>query len=110
MIAGLVAFEWSRKRFYYYAGFDPEWSRYSVGTVLLSRCIEDGIDRGIEEFDFMRGRAAYKMKWKINERPFYRVVIARGWINYWAYRYKAGTARMKKKWKQFGSLGKNKRK
>lgn len=81
-IASLLTFEYARKLFYYHSGFDPEWAKYSVGTVLLAKCVEDGIERGIREFDFMRGHAAYKSKWKVDERIFYRVAIGRNLVSY----------------------------
>ncbi|HSG05232.1 MAG TPA: GNAT family N-acetyltransferase, partial [Nitrospiria bacterium] len=100
MIAGLIAFEWSRKLFYYYSGFDPKWARYSVGMVLLSRCIEDGITRGIKEFDFMRGRASYKMKWNIEERPYHHITMARGRTILLKYLIENFSERVKKKWRK----------
>jgi len=82
MIAGLFAFEYREKLFYYHSGFDPAWARYSAGMVLLAKCIQDGIERSVREFDFMRGRAEYKSKWKVEERPFYRVAVTRDSIRY----------------------------
>lgn len=82
MIAGLFAFEYDRRLFYYHSGFDPEWAKYSAGMVLLAKCIEDGIGRGVREFDFMRGRADYKSKWMIEERPFHRVAMTRNAVRY----------------------------
>ncbi len=95
-IAGLMAFEYDRKLFYYHSGFDPAWSKYSVGMVLLAKCIEDGIGRGIREFDFMRGRGAYKMKWKVDERSFYRVVITRSMAGYLKFLGQSLTSRLQK--------------
>ncbi len=82
MIAGLFAFEYDQKLFYYHSGFDPDWAKYSVGMVLLAKCIEDGIGRGLREFDFMRGRAEYKSKWNVEERPFYRAAMMRDSVRY----------------------------
>lgn len=84
MIAGLLSFEHDNTLFYYHSGFDPDWAKYSVGMVIMAKCIEQGIARGIRRFDFMRGRAAYKMKWNVKEIPFYRVTIARTAAAYFA--------------------------
>jgi len=97
IIAGLLCFEYDGTLFYYHSGFDPDWSKFSVGMVLLARCIEDGIGRGIRRFDFMRGRAAYKMKWKVKEIPFYRVAIARTAAAYVGYLGHGLADRLKKK-------------
>ncbi|MBI3812201.1 MAG: GNAT family N-acetyltransferase [Nitrospirae bacterium] len=98
MIAGLFAFEQDQKLFYYHSGFDPDWAKHSVGMVLLAKCIEDGIGRGLREFDFMRGRAEYKSKWKVEERPFYKVAIARDAVSYVKYIGHGVTTRLQKKW------------
>ncbi|MBI3610828.1 MAG: GNAT family N-acetyltransferase [Nitrospirae bacterium] len=103
MIAGLFTFEYDRRLFYYHAGFDPDWAKYSVGMVLLAKCIEDGIGRGVCEFDFMRGRAAYKWKWNVRERPFYRVGIARDSVRYLKLLGSGLAARVGKLLKKTGS-------
>jgi len=82
MIAGLFAFEYDRRLFYYHSGFDPDWAKFSTGMVLLAKCIEDAIGRGLREFDFMRGRAEYKSKWKVEEQPFYRAAVMRDSVRY----------------------------
>jgi CelD/BcsL family acetyltransferase involved in cellulose biosynthesis len=96
MIAGLLSFEYGGTLFYYHSGFDPDWAKYSVGMVLMAKCIEDGIGRGLHQFDFMRGRAAYKMKWKVEERSFYRVVIARSMAGYLKFLGHGLTSRLQK--------------
>lgn len=96
MIAGLLSFEYGGTLFYYHSGFDPGWAKYSVGMVLMAKCIEDGIGRGIRQFDFMRGRAAYKMKWKVEERSFYRVVMARSMTGYLKFLGHGLTSRLRK--------------
>jgi CelD/BcsL family acetyltransferase involved in cellulose biosynthesis len=37
--------------------------RVNAGDVLLSHCMEEGIRRGCEVFDFLRGDEAYKYRW-----------------------------------------------
>ncbi len=44
----------------YNSGFDPASAGISPGLVLLARCIEDSIGRGLSEYDFLRGRERYK--------------------------------------------------
>ena len=56
-------FMYEQKMYYYLAGFLPQYSSYSVGTLtimlILKRCIESGLN----EYDFMRGDEAYKTMW-----------------------------------------------
>jgi CelD/BcsL family acetyltransferase involved in cellulose biosynthesis len=96
MIAGLLSFEYGDTLFYYHSGFDPGWAKYSVGMVLMAKCIENGIGRGIRHFDFMRGRAAYKLKWKVREVPYYRVTMARSAAAYFGYLGHGLAERLKK--------------
>ena len=63
VIASLYAFQFGKTLFYYQAGFDPEWSDKSPGFVLMGQCIEDAIDRGLTEFDYLRGLESYKSRW-----------------------------------------------
>lgn len=76
-IAAVYVFQYNGRLLYYHSGFDPEWSKYSVGMVLLAKCMQDGIQQGMKEFDFMRGRSDYKWQWSVEERPFYRVMISK---------------------------------
>jgi CelD/BcsL family acetyltransferase involved in cellulose biosynthesis len=50
--------------YYYQAGFDPEHSSISPGTLLVASTIRRAIEEGKEHFDFMRGDEPYKRRWK----------------------------------------------
>src|SRR5690606_34442189 len=52
-----------RRAYVYLTGFDPRFARLSLGTVLLGHAIEQAIRDGATEFDFLRGREAYKYRW-----------------------------------------------
>jgi CelD/BcsL family acetyltransferase involved in cellulose biosynthesis len=58
----------------YISGFDPEWARYSLGTLLIAFAIERAIDEGCREFDFLRGREQYKYGWGAVNRATVRLV------------------------------------
>lgn len=52
------------KTFYYYnSGYDLDFSRLSVGLVLLGLSIKATISRGNNLYDFLRGDEAYKFDW-----------------------------------------------
>ncbi len=76
-IAALYGFEWNRTFYYYLGGFDPTWSKMSVGTVLTGLVIRDCLERGVVLFDFLRGPEAYKAKWGAVPRDNRRVIVAR---------------------------------
>jgi CelD/BcsL family acetyltransferase involved in cellulose biosynthesis len=67
-IAAIYCFKYESKTFYFQSGFDPRWSKYSVGMVLMGRCIEMAIRDGCKEFDFLRGNEDYKFQWTSDVR------------------------------------------
>lgn len=54
---------------YYGGGFDPDLSKYSVGTVLMGKAIQHAIERGASVFDFLRGDEPYKLSWGAHPVP-----------------------------------------
>jgi hypothetical protein len=62
-VAVLYSFVFAGKVFYYNAGFDPRWSHYSLGRVLMAYHLESAFDRGLVEYDFLRGNHSYKYAW-----------------------------------------------
>jgi CelD/BcsL family acetyltransferase involved in cellulose biosynthesis len=73
--AALYCFSYHDKGYYYLGGFEPSFSRYSLGTVLTAHAIEDAIARGAREFDFLRGDEPYKYTWKPIERQNLRLLL-----------------------------------
>jgi CelD/BcsL family acetyltransferase involved in cellulose biosynthesis len=62
--------------FLYNSGFDPEAAAgMSPGLVLIARCIEDAIRRGLGEYDFLRGKERYKYDLGGRDRVVYRAVL-----------------------------------
>jgi CelD/BcsL family acetyltransferase involved in cellulose biosynthesis len=63
--------------YFYQTAFDPDpaWEEYHPGYTLLARCIEDSVDRGAREFDFLRGREEYKDRWTSNVRETWRLTV-----------------------------------
>ncbi|MBW1695557.1 MAG: GNAT family N-acetyltransferase [Deltaproteobacteria bacterium] len=57
--------------------YDPAYSRYFAGELLLTRLLEDVFDSGTyREFDFTRGEEPYKFKWTSDMRQNLRLVAA----------------------------------
>lgn len=62
--AALVGFVHNGVLHYFQGGFDPAYTRDSVGTVMLGLCMRSCIDtKDVQEFDFMGGESAYKEHW-----------------------------------------------
>jgi CelD/BcsL family acetyltransferase involved in cellulose biosynthesis len=67
--AALLAFVDFGVAHYFQGGFDPEYGKHHLGTVMLSYCIQDCIgSKQISKFDFMGGGSAYKQSWTKSSR------------------------------------------
>jgi CelD/BcsL family acetyltransferase involved in cellulose biosynthesis len=75
VVASIYTFSYAQKLFYYQAGFNPTWSKHSPGFVLMGRCIEDAIARGLLEFDYLRGDEPYKKRWTKTRRETWSLTI-----------------------------------
>lgn len=73
--AVLYCFRYGDRGYYYLGGFDPELSRYSLGTVLTAEAIRDAILGGAREFDFLRGDEPYKYAWRPHHRRNLRLLL-----------------------------------
>jgi CelD/BcsL family acetyltransferase involved in cellulose biosynthesis len=76
--AALYGFERGGRLSYYQMGTDPDWRKRSVGTVILCAALEDAFERGLGEFDFLRGNEQYKMLFSGLTRPVATLRLAAG--------------------------------
>lgn len=70
-IAITMGFETDHRYMYYLSGFDPEHSKTSPGSVLLSKIIEDCCGQGMTEVDLLRGTEPYKYRFNAVDRVLY---------------------------------------
>jgi CelD/BcsL family acetyltransferase involved in cellulose biosynthesis len=63
----------ARRHYDYFAGYDPDYSPHSPGTLLLLRVLEDCFESGLREFDFLRGEEPYKLEWTGERRQNHRI-------------------------------------
>jgi CelD/BcsL family acetyltransferase involved in cellulose biosynthesis len=62
-----------KKRAYFYlSGFDPALTALSLGSLVIDYAVRAAIDEGAAEFDFLRGREAYKYRWGAQDFLTYR--------------------------------------
>jgi hypothetical protein len=62
-IAVELNLEYSGKMYCHLKGFDPNYSKFRVGSLLTLKVLEECIAKGIAEYDFMQGTEAYKFEW-----------------------------------------------
>lgn len=64
VIGANLCFSFKSKYYFYNAGIDPEYSKYSLGTVMVYHQLLNAIREGCSFFDFLRGDEDYKLRWK----------------------------------------------
>jgi CelD/BcsL family acetyltransferase involved in cellulose biosynthesis len=76
IVASLYGFTYgtaSQKQAYaYLSGFDPSFESLSPGMLVIDYAVREAVREGAAEFDFLRGREAYKYHWRPKERLTYR--------------------------------------
>jgi CelD/BcsL family acetyltransferase involved in cellulose biosynthesis len=68
---------YQKKMYCHLKGFDPTYFKYSVGHLLTSKILEECIEGGFSEYDFMQGEEAYKFDWTTK----YRQSSNLKWVN-----------------------------
>ena len=80
-ISAEYSFDYDSKTYGYLTGFNPDYGRYSTGTLSKMCAIEQSIQKGFREYDFARGSESYKAHWT---KTFRQNVVTRmayrGWL------------------------------
>lgn len=66
--AAVYGFYYHGVFYYYQAGFDPQFSQYSVGHLAVGLTVQRALAEGAHEYDLLRGEEEYKYAWANNER------------------------------------------
>ncbi len=74
-LAALLNFKYRDIVYVYNSGYDPEFSRWSPGWVLISYSIQYAIEGGIKNYDFLRGNESYKYRFGAKDFEVYRYTI-----------------------------------
>lgn len=95
--ASLYGFRYNQALYFYQSGFDPTYSKHSVGSMTLGLAIKKAIEEGAEEFDMLHGDEQYKIHWAREARELGRIELypprARGLL----YRRTMGFSRAARK-------------
>jgi CelD/BcsL family acetyltransferase involved in cellulose biosynthesis len=78
VVAATFSYDFRDRFGLYNSSFRPDLARLAPGMVLVGSLIEEAIEAGKTEFDFLRGGEAYKMRFGPVARPVYQVMIASG--------------------------------
>jgi CelD/BcsL family acetyltransferase involved in cellulose biosynthesis len=74
-VAALYGLRYGDTFYFYQSGFDPSWSRQSVGLVMMGLAIQSAIEDGALEYDFLHGQEEYKFHWTQQTRPIGRLEL-----------------------------------
>jgi CelD/BcsL family acetyltransferase involved in cellulose biosynthesis len=76
----LYTFEYSKRCYHYLSGFDPNYSDYSAGNLIIRFLLERLIKNGFIEYDMMRGDEPYKLMWTNTTRRNFEIRFQKkGW-------------------------------
>lgn len=76
-VSAELDFDFAGRVYMFKGAFDPAFGEFSPGQLTHYRVFEDGIARGVEEFDFMRGDHPYKRRWANADRSLVSVTLTR---------------------------------
>jgi len=71
IVSVLYGFVQRGRGYLYLTGFDPDYKKISPGVLLIISALESLLAEGISRCEFLRGREAFKYRWKVKERLTY---------------------------------------
>jgi CelD/BcsL family acetyltransferase involved in cellulose biosynthesis len=74
-LASLYCFVYRKRAYIYNSGYDPAYSRWSPGIVVISLYIEELIKRGIKVVDFLRGSESYKYSFGTENHQLFMITV-----------------------------------
>jgi CelD/BcsL family acetyltransferase involved in cellulose biosynthesis len=74
-IAAWYGFRFGDVEYYYQAGRDSGWDRYSIGAGMLEHSIREALADGMREYRLLRGGEAYKARYATSEARLLTVAI-----------------------------------
>jgi CelD/BcsL family acetyltransferase involved in cellulose biosynthesis len=75
-VAATLCFDYRNCIYLYNSGYNPEYRWLSAGLISKALCIKDGISRGKERFDFLKGDETYKYQLGGQELPLYQCTVS----------------------------------
>jgi CelD/BcsL family acetyltransferase involved in cellulose biosynthesis len=74
-VAALYGLRYGPTFYFYQSGFDPAYSKQSVGLVMMGLAIKSAIEEGSAEYDLLHGDEEYKFHWAREERELARLEV-----------------------------------
>jgi CelD/BcsL family acetyltransferase involved in cellulose biosynthesis len=73
--AAIYGLQYGPVFYFYQSGFDPAYSKQSVGLVVMGLAIKQAIAEGACEYDFLHGEEEYKFHWAHERRNLGRIEL-----------------------------------
>lgn len=73
--ASLYGFRYRNTFYFYQSGFDPSYSKQSIGLVIMGLAIKLAIEEGALEYDLLHGDEEYKFRWAWAARELSRILL-----------------------------------
>lgn len=70
-----IIFHNSNTAYYYIGAYNIALQKYSPGSVILWKIIQDCINNGITYFDFLKGAEPYKYRWNAKDQKIFSIQI-----------------------------------
>jgi CelD/BcsL family acetyltransferase involved in cellulose biosynthesis len=77
-VAAWYGFRFQGAEYYYQAGRDPAWDRYSIGFVLLAHTMRETFNDGLDEYRLLRGGEQYKDRFANGDQGLETMIVCRG--------------------------------
>jgi CelD/BcsL family acetyltransferase involved in cellulose biosynthesis len=74
-VAALYGLRYGATFYFYQSGFDPAWSKQSVGLVMMGVAIKAALEEGASEYDLLHGNEEYKFHWTADTHELGRLEI-----------------------------------
>jgi CelD/BcsL family acetyltransferase involved in cellulose biosynthesis len=74
-VAALYGLHYGSTFYFYQSGFDPAYSKQSVGLVIMGLAIKSAAEEGVREYDFLHGSEDYKFHWTTQVRELGRIEL-----------------------------------
>ncbi len=84
LLSSVIGFNYNKKFYYSNQTYNPDYSKYSPGSIHLLQLIRKAIGCGTMEFDFLKGDEAYKLLWTDSVRDNLQIIlITNGFFRSW---------------------------
>jgi CelD/BcsL family acetyltransferase involved in cellulose biosynthesis len=70
IVSVIYGFHHRNRTYSYLSGFDPDYRRQSVGTIMIGHAVQQSLEQH-RSFDFLKGQEPYKYRWGAHDEPVF---------------------------------------